>query len=413
MAETHKVMDFFNALGIIASTFILEDPTTLAVGALIASHQMSFSVGFTSLVLGIFLGDLGLYAVGHLFKRGVFKTKKTYVRPSTIQIILARFIPGMRTLTFLASGFEGFPLKKFLLLIFPSSVIWTLLLLFFTDQVFKLLKFFPVWGNWIIGLSILLIIAKFKAIIKTLSMMLLIAVSSIHHSLISGPDKKKKLAFSLSKYCQVALRILGIEVQSELHESETHGRMILSNHMSYLDVICLSSLYPTLYVTSVEIKETPGLGLICKLCGCLFTERRRAFRKSDTSEKELHEVQSTLQQGLSLTVFPEGTSSNGEKLLPFKTMLVEGAVRAKANILPVVIRYEEIAGREISVRNRDIVCWYGKMSFLPHFLRLCNSNGIKVRILPLKILSIEDFESRKQIGAKAWELMDAAYAQRI
>lgn len=399
------MMDVLNVLGIIFGTFILEDPTTLAVGSLIAAKKMSFTVGFTSLVIGIFLGDLGLYALGWVFKRRIFSTTKTFIKPSTFQITLARFIPGMRTVTFMASGFEGYPLKKFLLVIFPSSIVWTLLLLFFTNQVFSILHYFPTWMTWLLGLLFMVGIVKFKMISKIVGMGVLIAVVIVHHSFISGPNRNEKLAHSLTRYCQIGLKILGIEINSDLMPSETRGKLILSNHMSYLDVICLSSLFPTTYVTSVEIKDTFGLGLICKLCGCLFTERRRSLRGPNVMEKELSEVQSVLKEGLALTLFPEGTSSNGEKLLPFKTSLIEGAIRSRADILPLVIKYEEIEKKRFSKENRDIVCWYGAMGFLPHFLKLCNSNGIKVRIFPLETLHIADFGSRNEIGARAYELM--------
>lgn len=393
--------DLFIFFGIIGGTFLLEDPTTLAVGSLIANKEVSFAFGFLALSLGIFLGDLGLYFFGYLCRRKIFSSKKTFFAPVTSQIAVARFLPGARTITFLAAGYDGFPLGKFLLIIFPSSVVWTLLLLSFTEQIFQLTNILPVWGNWLAGIFLLILVANLRTLMKVCSMAVLIVTVLLHHGLFFDRRDRKKLSRSLSRYCKLALRILDIEVTSNIDETDMAGKLVLSNHLSYLDVICLSSLYPSIYVTSVEIKETPLLGLICDLCGCLFTERRRSLRSPDLLEKELAGIQEVLDEGISLTLFPEGTSTNGETILPFKTTLLEGAVRSHVSVIPVLIRVEEVNGEKRSVKNADIVCWYGSMSFTPHFLKLCQSKGIKIRLTAMSQLETKNFSDRKELAAVA------------
>jgi 1-acyl-sn-glycerol-3-phosphate acyltransferase len=343
--------------------------------------------------------------LGFLFRRNIFKTKRTFYLPSTAQISLARFLPGARTVTFLASGFEGFPLTKFLLIIFPSSIIWTLLLLSFTTQILSALHFFPLWLNIVVGITLLVFVSKLRTIMKIAGMSLLVATLISHHFFIRGPEKRKKISLSLSRYCRVALKILDVTVEKAFDQKEVSGKLVLSNHMSYLDIICLSSIYPTLYVTSVEIRETPVLGLICELCGCLFTERRASKRIPEGLKIELQEIQGVLESGHSLTIFPEGTSSNGESLLPFKTPLLEAAFRAKTLVSPVILSYVEIAEAKFSALNRDVVCWYGSMGFVSHFLRLCDSRNIKVRLALLPDLDPKSFSDRKELGAMAHQVM--------
>jgi 1-acyl-sn-glycerol-3-phosphate acyltransferase len=415
LANGHPVLTM---LVIILLTFILEDPTTLGVGALIASGKLSLGLGFVSLVVGIFLGDLGLYGLGFMMKRGFFVKARTFFKPTIFNIALARFLPGARTITFLASGFDSFPLKTFLLVIFPSSIIWTFFLLFFTEQILSILHFFPSWINWGIGVLLLVLLTQVKLILKLGSMILLIGSVIVHHGLIQfifkqDPLLKKKLSHSLSRYSQLALAILGVEVKSNIKSEETQGKLLLSNHMSYLDVLCISSLFPTLYVTSVEIRETPILGLICELSGCLFTERRHARRSAELMERELKEVEGVLTDGFSLTLFPEGTSTNGSGILPFKTSLLEGALRGQVPIIPIVIRYEEIEGQKFFSQNCDVVCWYGKMNFFPHFIRLCRSHSIKVQVIALKPLRLEPEEKRKELGERARKAMEEVYLGRV
>lgn len=139
---------------VIGATFILEDPTTIAVAAFISNGQITFWQGFLPLMIGIFLGDLGLYFLGVGIRKGFRSSKFVPIVPGTFSIILARFVPGMRTITFTSAGLKEFPLWKFLLLTFPSTVIWTLLLLEATEQVIALLHHYPTWVNVLFGIFV-------------------------------------------------------------------------------------------------------------------------------------------------------------------------------------------------------------------------------------------------------------------
>lgn len=141
---------------IILATFILEDPTTIAVGILISSEKLSYELGLSSLIAGVFLGDLGLYGLGLLIKKGIWKSKRSYIEPGTFSIGLARFVPGMRTVTFLSAGFSVFPVTKFLAIIFPSAIIWTVLILQFTKEIMSAFDSAPPLAIWIGGTSLLI-----------------------------------------------------------------------------------------------------------------------------------------------------------------------------------------------------------------------------------------------------------------
>ncbi len=149
----HKILF---PLSIIFSTFISEDPTTIGVGALIGSGKISFVRGFIPLMTGIIIGDLGLYGVGRLIAKGWKKSANIPLNPGLMTLLIARFVPGMRSMTFTAAGVKKFPFKLYALFLIPASVVWTLFLLLATKEVMAALSYFPKWVSICLGFSLFL-----------------------------------------------------------------------------------------------------------------------------------------------------------------------------------------------------------------------------------------------------------------
>jgi 1-acyl-sn-glycerol-3-phosphate acyltransferase len=149
--------------------------------------------------------------------------------------------------------------------------------------------------------------------------------------------------------------------------------LLAGNHLSYMDVLCISSVVTSCFVTSVEIKNTPGLGHLCKMAGCLFVERRSRAGLT----KEIGELQEGLERGLTVTIFPEATSTNGEQLLRFKRPLFLSAVQAKKPVVPMCLNYRKIGTQPLSLKNRDAIFWYGDMDFLPHLWELSGKGSFE------------------------------------
>lgn len=172
------------------------------------------------------------------------------------------------------------------------------------------------------------------------------------------------------------LKILRIRVEFRGEPFPLGNGLIVSNHLSYLDVIILASGIPTAFVTSKEIKETPFLGEIVKLAGCLFVDRKNRCNLRG----EISELREGLLNGLNVTVFPEATSTNGDEVLRFRRPLFEAARESQKAILPLTINYRSISQESVSASNRDIVCWYGTMDFFPHFLKLLEQSEVSVEV---------------------------------
>jgi 1-acyl-sn-glycerol-3-phosphate acyltransferase len=118
---------------------------------------------------------------------------------------------------------------------------------------------------------------------------------------------------------------------------ELPGRtvMLVSNHISWVDAWVINSLLPVRFVAKSEVRSYPIVGWLSKQCGVVFIERAR---RRDTA-RVASEGAKVLQQGDCLCVFPEGTTTEGTYILPFKSSLLQAAVDTGVDIVPIALRY--------------------------------------------------------------------------
>lgn len=187
------------------------------------------------------------------------------------------------------------------------------------------------------------------------------------------------------QWAKVLLFVLGIRVEKLFHHHRLHHRhfLIVSNHQSYLDVIVIASLFPTLFVAKKEVKQWPLLGWLPLLGGTVFIDRQ-AFRGGMQSAKE---ITSVLAKGVSVNIFPEGTSSDGTKVFPFKPSLLKAAIDSQTSVLPLSINYLLVNGTPMNNESRDSVCWYGAMDFLPHFWNLLAVESAVAAVITHRVLT--------------------------
>jgi lyso-ornithine lipid O-acyltransferase len=207
-----------------------------------------------------------------------------------------------------------------------------------------------------------------------------ILVSLVVDVLVRNTDTKLKwLAKITSIGSTIALWILGITVTAKnrpINKNALSKVLVISNHLSYIDIFIISSLFPSLYITSVEVQHMFFLGLMTRLGGSLFIERR----SKTLLLNEIERIAGILKRGYTITLFPEGTSSNGEKVLPFKGALFKTAEKAAVPIQPICIKYTEINKKPITPKNRDYAYYYGDLEFFPHLLKLFFAGSIKVNV---------------------------------
>jgi 1-acyl-sn-glycerol-3-phosphate acyltransferase len=176
--------------------------------------------------------------------------------------------------------------------------------------------------------------------------------------------------------------------------------LLVCNHLSYVDILVLASLTPAVFVAKREVKSWPVFGWFARLAGTLFVDRERRTRVGQTT----NEIQSALDQGALVILFPEGTSSGGETVLPFKSSLLEPATRQTESLFAGLIGYE-IEDGDVS----EEVCYWKDMTLLPHLVNLLSKRTIHttVRFTQLREGSTDRKELAKQLHSEILRLKEA------
>ncbi len=205
------------------------------------------------------------------------------------------------------------------------------------------------------------------------------AESLVVRLLVRGRWTRIRRQNLVSRRCaRLLLRVIGVTVRTEGREDTAPGNcLIVANHLSYIDLAVMMAARRSCFVTSVEMRETPGLGWVCALVGCLFVENRNWRRL----RHEIQEVAAALRDGLDVVVYPEATSGNGDGVLPFHRALFKSAVLAQRTVQVACINYPAVEGAD-----RDDVFWYGEMDFLPHLWRLLGRERVEVVLSWLEVL---------------------------
>lgn len=139
---------------------------------------------------------------------------------------------------------------------------------------------------------------------------------------------------------------------------------LVSNHLSYLDIILIASRTGCNFVARHDVRGWPGLGLVARWAGTLFIDRGN---KRD-AQRAMGAVERALQRGAGVTVFPEGTSTRGDRVHALKSTIFELPARLGLAVHHAVVRYETPPGAPPA---HELVCWWGDMTFGGHFLELC------------------------------------------
>jgi 1-acyl-sn-glycerol-3-phosphate acyltransferase len=245
-------------------------------------------------------------------------------------------------------------------------------------------------------------------------MLLLFALVSL--AIIALPaDRGRKrplLAGNTSLFARLGLLLLGVRVTLRRRKRRRGRRrrayLVLANHLSYADILVVASVMPAVFVTSVELRRSFPLGLLARFGGSLFVERR----SPSGLKREIGAVARVLSEGTSVVLFPEGTTSNGDTVRPFKNSLLTAALATGTPLLPVCIRYLRIDGRPVGRGNRDAVHYYGGITFFEHLPRLLRLRSVDAECVVLPPIAVRPGRTRKDLAAQAHEAISTVYHRR-
>jgi 1-acyl-sn-glycerol-3-phosphate acyltransferase len=151
--------------------------------------------------------------------------------------------------------------------------------------------------------------------------------------------------------------------------------LFASNHVSWLDILAINAVHPARFVAKADVRHWPLLGWMVACGGTLFIERER---KRDAL-RVVHQVADALRAGHTVAVFPEGTTSNGDALLPFHGNLLQAAIATETPVQPVAVRFSD-ACHAVSVG----AAYVGETTLAQSLWSVVNSQGMQasVQILP-------------------------------
>jgi len=186
-----------------------------------------------------------------------------------------------------------------------------------------------------------------------------------------APAKTKRLARAawLSRSARRHLKIFGYS--AKISGAVPSSGLLICNHLSYLDILAICSTTPAVFVSKADVRRWPLFGWFAALGGTVFVERERRTHVGEVNR----EIETALAAGALVVIFPEGTSSDGKSILPFRTSLLEPAARGGHEISVGWIHYElddGDAGNE--------VCYWGDHTFFPHLLNLMGKRRIRATL---------------------------------
>jgi 1-acyl-sn-glycerol-3-phosphate acyltransferase len=157
---------------------------------------------------------------------------------------------------------------------------------------------------------------------------------------------------------------------------------------------------PGRFIAKQELSTWPVFGILAKLARTIFISR-----SSSSAVKQLQLIEHVLFRSERLILFPEGTSSDGRKVLPFKPSLFEAPIQADAIVQPLTIRYEKINGMPVDLRSKPLLAWYGAMDLLPHLWQSLSVGTITIKIVFHKPIRAIVFSNRKKLASHCQKII--------
>ena len=224
---------------------------------------------------------------------------------------------------------------------------------------------------------------------------------------VNRPSTREERADWLHRFCASSLRGLGIDVN--VVGSFPKRGAVISNHLSYLDIVVFAAVHLCVFVSKAEIRSWPVVGWMTTMSGTVYVERGHG----GSAMKARKGMQEVLDAGLPVVFFPEGTTSNGSGLLKFHSGLLAQVLDGGAPVTAAYVRYNFEASNGPDVSIADDVCYWGERSMWGHVFKFLSLRGVRaeVRFAEAPIAFSSDALHRKQAAIEAWTAV-AALGQR-
>lgn len=231
-----------------------------------------------------------------------------------------------------------------------------------------------------------------------LSLMLLAALS---HLFVWNCWKRIRMGSTWAQIWALgASRIVGIRIRKHGNSHFQSGCLVISNHLGYLDILVHASVFSLRFAPKAEIKKWPFFGWLTALGHPVWIDRKNPRMSALYAEA----FQETMAHGISMLVYPEGTSTDGKHgLLPFKSTPFASALKCNAPIMPTLLFYHSRRGGD------SLAAWHDDTPFGTHLWRVLGDAGTDIDIYCLPPALPAEDEDRKALAARIHDIMETEY----
>jgi 1-acyl-sn-glycerol-3-phosphate acyltransferase len=213
---------------------------------------------------------------------------------------------------------------------------------------------------------------------------------------------------------RMVARIIGLKVVVVGTIASDRPMIILTNHVSWLDIVAIGSLTPLSFVAKSEVESWPLFGLLAKLQRSIFVDRNR---RGDTSRTN-SEIAERLEEGDPIVLFAESTTSDGNRILPFRSSLVGAAREAILSesptrhvcLQPLALAYNRADGLPTGRMGRARIGWYGDMEMVPHLVGILRGGPLDVTVSFGLPIAFDEGADRKTLTRQAEDQVRAMLA---
>jgi len=216
-------------------------------------------------------------------------------------------------------------------------------------------------------------VSFFRAVVRCVRLAGMFVVAGTELA-VKRPKTREQRAEWLHRFCARSLKGMGIEIDVA-GEFPKRGALI-SNHVSYLDIVVFAALHPCVFVSKAEIERWPVVGWMTTMSGTVYVARGHG----GSALKARAGMQAALDAGLPVVFFPEGTTSNGHGLLKFRSGLLAQVIHGHSPVTAAYLRYSFVEENGPAVSIENDVCYWGDRNMLAHIFKFLGLRGVRAKV---------------------------------
>jgi 1-acyl-sn-glycerol-3-phosphate acyltransferase len=247
------------------------------------------------------------------------------------------------------------------------------------------------------------VIARFRAVLAVFALLIVSAVLVPFHLLLlwlKHPWRNRMPRI----WHRIALRLIGVKVVTHGSLEAQRPLLIVANHSSWLDILVLAAIADVTYVAKAEVRDWPVFGVLARLQRSVFIVREQKRKTQD----QANEIADRMNAGEVVVLFPEGTTSDGNRLLVTKSALFGAATSAVSqspngcvHVQPVAVGYTRIHGMPMGHYHRPVAAWPGDVELMPHLIGVLETGALDAEVNFGPAITVTPSTNRKQLAQTA------------